>query len=40
MPLYNLPAKILCRVIDLQLKAEHETDEEYAQITLVPVAKC
>lgn len=39
MPLYNLPAKILCRVINLQLKAEQETDEVYAQITLVPEAE-
>ncbi|XP_077249685.1 auxin response factor 7-like isoform X2 [Tasmannia lanceolata] len=29
MPLFNLPSKILC-------KAESETDEVYAQITLVP----
>ena len=25
--MYNLPANILCHVIDLQLKAEHETKE-------------
>ncbi|KAH9331691.1 hypothetical protein KI387_003799 [Taxus chinensis] len=36
MPLYNLPSKILCRVINVQLKAEQETDEVFAQITLVP----
>ncbi|XP_057823264.1 auxin response factor 2B isoform X1 [Cryptomeria japonica] len=36
MPLYNLPSKILCRVINVLLKAEPETDEVYAQITLVP----
>lgn len=36
MPLYNLMPRILCRVINLQLKAEQETDEVYAQITLLP----
>eukprot|EP01018_Ginkgo_biloba_P011151 Gb_12414 [translate_table: standard] len=36
MPLYNLPAKIVCRVINLQLRAELDTDEVFAQITLVP----
>ncbi|CAI9113737.1 OLC1v1014403C3 [Oldenlandia corymbosa var. corymbosa] len=36
MPLYNLPWKILCRVINVQLKAEPDTDEVYAQVTLVP----
>lgn len=39
MPLYNLIPRILCRVINLQLKAEQETDEVYAQITLVPEAE-
>ncbi|KAJ0231403.1 AUX/IAA domain-containing protein [Hirschfeldia incana] len=36
MPLYDLPSKILCRVINVDLKAEADTDEVYAQITLVP----
>uniref|UniRef100_A0A0D6QTJ1 Auxin response factor n=1 Tax=Araucaria cunninghamii TaxID=56994 RepID=A0A0D6QTJ1_ARACU len=39
MPLYNLPSKILCRVINVQFRAEPETDEVYAQITLVPDAE-
>ncbi|GLT39932.1 hypothetical protein SLA2020_140970 [Shorea laevis] len=36
MPVYDLPAKILCRVINVALKAEPDTDEVFAQITLVP----
>ncbi|KDP25269.1 hypothetical protein JCGZ_20425 [Jatropha curcas] len=36
VPLFNLPSKILCRVIHIQLLAEQETDEVYAQITLLP----
>lgn len=36
IPQFNLPPKILCRVLDIQLKAEQETDEVYAQITLMP----
>ncbi|KAG6653820.1 hypothetical protein CIPAW_05G102300 [Carya illinoinensis] len=36
MPAYDLPAKILCRVLNVQLKAEQDTDEVYAQVTLVP----
>lgn len=36
IPLFNLPSKILCRVIHIQLRAEQETDEVYAQITLLP----
>ncbi|GMH31510.1 hypothetical protein Nepgr_033353 [Nepenthes gracilis] len=36
MPLYNLPWKILCRVLSVQLKAEKDTDEVYAQVILVP----
>ncbi|KAE8723268.1 Auxin response factor 11 isoform 2 [Hibiscus syriacus] len=35
-PLFNLPSKILCRVLHVQLMAEQETDEVYAQITLQP----
>ncbi|KAJ4952355.1 hypothetical protein NE237_029187 [Protea cynaroides] len=38
IPLFNLPPKILCRVIHIQLLAEQETDEVYAQITLQPEA--
>ncbi|KAE8660516.1 Auxin response factor 9 [Hibiscus syriacus] len=37
-PLFNLPSKILCRVLHVQLLAERETDEAYAQITLQPEA--
>lgn len=36
MPVYDLPAKILCRVVNVQLKAEPDTDEVFAQITLMP----
>ncbi|CAN8251939.1 unnamed protein product [Cochlearia groenlandica] len=36
MPLYDLPSKILCRVIHVDLRAEADTDEVYAQITLLP----
>ncbi|XLS95751.1 hypothetical protein HN51_071759, partial [Arachis hypogaea] len=36
MPVYDLPSKILCRVINVQLKAEPDTDEVLAQITLLP----
>ncbi|KAK9684349.1 hypothetical protein RND81_10G203900 [Saponaria officinalis] len=36
MPIYDLPWKILCRVIDVQLKAEADTDEVYAQVMLLP----
>ncbi|PSS26273.1 Auxin response factor like [Actinidia chinensis var. chinensis] len=35
---FYLPSKILCRVINIQLMAEPETDEVYAQITLHPEA--
>lgn len=37
-PLFKLPSKILCRVLHVQLLAEQETDEVYAQITLQPEA--
>ncbi|KAM2631868.1 hypothetical protein TB1_030590 [Malus domestica] len=37
MPRYNLPSKILCNVVSVQLKAEAHTDEVYARITLLPV---
>ncbi|XP_065852273.1 auxin response factor 2-like [Euphorbia lathyris] len=36
MPAYDLPGKILCRVVNVQLKAETDTDEVFAQITLLP----
>ncbi|KAJ0539888.1 putative transcription factor ARF family [Helianthus annuus] len=38
MPVYNLPAQILCKVVTVQLKAEPDTDEVFAQITLIPVS--
>lgn len=37
MPVYDLPWKILCRVIDVQLEAETDTDEVYAQVMLQPL---
>ncbi|KAF3973473.1 hypothetical protein CMV_003116 [Castanea mollissima] len=36
LPAFDLPSKILCRVLNIQLKAEVDTDEVYAQVTLVP----
>ncbi|XP_027115457.1 auxin response factor 11 [Coffea arabica] len=36
IPQFNLPSKILCKVVNVQLLAEAETDEVYAQITLHP----
>ncbi|KAL6495593.1 Arf11p [Orobanche gracilis] len=36
VPHFNLPSKILCRVVHSQLLVERETDEVYAQITLHP----
>ncbi|XP_028766233.1 auxin response factor 2A isoform X2 [Neltuma alba] len=36
MPVYNLPSKILCRVVNVLLKAEPDTDEVFAQVTLLP----
>ncbi|KAK4766372.1 hypothetical protein SAY87_008014 [Trapa incisa] len=36
MPLFNLPSKILCEVVNVHLRAEPDTDEVYAQITLLP----
>ncbi|XP_068315654.1 auxin response factor 18 isoform X2 [Pyrus communis] len=38
IPLFNLPSKILCSVVNIRLLAEQETDEVYAQITLHPEA--
>ncbi|XP_062181876.1 auxin response factor 23-like [Phragmites australis] len=39
MQLYNLPWKILCEVMNIELKAEPDTDEVYAQLTLLPESK-
>ncbi|PON51928.1 Auxin response factor [Parasponia andersonii] len=39
MPAYDLSPKILCRVINVQLKAELDTDEVFAQVTLLPEDK-
>ncbi|XP_051145207.1 auxin response factor 1-like [Andrographis paniculata] len=36
LPDFNLPSKILCKVIHVRLRAEVDTDEVYAQITLLP----
>ncbi|KAI3867340.1 hypothetical protein MKW98_001774 [Papaver atlanticum] len=36
IPLFNLPSKILCRVVHIELLAEQETDEVYARVTLQP----
>ncbi|XP_050385256.1 auxin response factor 18 [Argentina anserina] len=36
IPRFNIPSKILCRVVNVQLLAERESDEVYAQITLHP----
>ncbi|KAI3822102.1 hypothetical protein L1987_09683 [Smallanthus sonchifolius] len=36
IPHFNLNSKILCRVVHTQLLAEQDTDEVYAQITLLP----
>ncbi|OIW13497.1 hypothetical protein TanjilG_29238 [Lupinus angustifolius] len=36
IPHFNLPSKILCRVMHIQLLAEQDTDEVYARITLLP----
>ncbi|XP_044461978.1 auxin response factor 1-like [Mangifera indica] len=36
IPSFNLPSKILCKVVNVQCRAEPETDEVYAQITLLP----
>ncbi|GAB2278214.1 Arf GTPase arf1 [Dionaea muscipula] len=36
MPSFNLPSKILCKVVNVVLQAELDTDEVYAQITLLP----
>ncbi|XP_070683516.1 auxin response factor 13-like [Malus domestica] len=36
MPVYNLASKILCRVINVSLKAEPDTNEVFSQVTLLP----
>ncbi|XP_071702922.1 auxin response factor 18-like isoform X2 [Rutidosis leptorrhynchoides] len=36
IPLFNLTPKILCKVVYSHLMAEQDTDEVYAQITLLP----
>ncbi|KAF6138899.1 hypothetical protein GIB67_025628 [Kingdonia uniflora] len=38
MSVYQLPSKILYRVIDIQLKTEADTDEVFVQVTLLPVS--
>lgn len=38
IPMFNLPSKILCCVLNINLLAEVDTDEVYAQITLMPEA--
>ncbi|KAI3857121.1 hypothetical protein MKW98_010535 [Papaver atlanticum] len=39
LPKHNLPSQILSRVVYVQLKAELETDEVFAQVTLLPETK-
>ncbi|KAK3223785.1 hypothetical protein Dsin_010810 [Dipteronia sinensis] len=39
MPAYDLPEKILCKVVNVLLKAEQDTDEVFAQVTLHPLSK-
>ncbi|XP_040379889.1 auxin response factor 1 isoform X2 [Oryza brachyantha] len=34
--MFQVPYKILCKVVNVELKAETETDEVFAQITLLP----
>ncbi|RDX94285.1 Auxin response factor 9, partial [Mucuna pruriens] len=36
IPHFNLPSKIFCRVVNIQLLAEQDTDEVYACIALLP----
>ncbi|XP_078171907.1 auxin response factor 7-like [Carex rostrata] len=36
LPAFNLPSKLLCRVMNVILQAEADSDEVYAQITLNP----
>ncbi|CAA2985660.1 auxin response factor 9 [Olea europaea subsp. europaea] len=37
--MFRLPSKILCRVFNVHLLAEQDTDEVYVQITLMPEAR-
>ncbi|CAI0447781.1 unnamed protein product [Linum tenue] len=39
LPPCNLPAKLLCKVTDVQLKAEAGTDEVFALIVLLPLGE-
>ncbi|KHN43557.1 Auxin response factor 7 [Glycine soja] len=39
IPVYDLPSKILCKILHIELKAEAFSDEVYAQVTLVPALK-
>ncbi|XP_057824431.2 auxin response factor 1-like isoform X2 [Cryptomeria japonica] len=39
LPLYDLPSKILCRVKNMLLQAEPDTDEVFANVSLVPEAE-
>ncbi|XP_020526713.1 auxin response factor 4 isoform X2 [Amborella trichopoda] len=36
IPSFHLPPQVFCRVLNVNLHAEPETDEVYAQVTLVP----
>ncbi|KAL3515768.1 hypothetical protein ACH5RR_022670 [Cinchona calisaya] len=36
LPSFDLPSKIPCKVVNVHLRAEPDTDEVYAQITLLP----
>jgi auxin response factor len=38
LPMFNLPPKILCRVVNVELRTEADSDEVYAQIMLQPEA--
>ncbi|XP_052192178.1 auxin response factor 1-like isoform X2 [Diospyros lotus] len=38
LPSFNVPAKILCKVVNVKLEAEQETDEAFANLTLQPEA--
>ncbi|AQK53045.1 Auxin response factor 1 [Zea mays] len=38
LPLFDLPPKILCKVVNVELRAETDSDEVYAQIMLQPEA--
>ncbi|KAK1318353.1 Auxin response factor 23 [Acorus calamus] len=39
LPVYDLPYKIICRVVHVELNAECETDEVFLQLTLLPEPK-